>query len=118
MDAVAEATRDWPDGHVHIEHFVPPERPVDPDAKPYQVELTLSKKTIDVSPNASLLDALRQHDVYVDAACEGGICGACRVRWLDGLPVHHDRVLSDAERQREVIVCVSGCASSRLTLEL
>ncbi|WP_347557047.1 PDR/VanB family oxidoreductase [Robbsia sp. KACC 23696] len=118
MDAVVAATRDWPADHVHIEHFIPPERPVDADAKPYRVSLSLSKKTIDVLPNASLLEALRDHDVHVDAACEGGICGACRVRWLDGQPIHHDRVLSDAERQREVIVCVSGCASPTLVLEL
>ena len=118
MDAVVEATHDWPAGHVHIEHFVPPERPVDVDAKPYQVHLSISKKTIDVLPNASLLDALREHDIPVDAACEGGICGACRVRWSDGEPIHHDRVLRDAERQREVIVCVSGCASPSMVLEL
>ncbi|MDE1182166.1 PDR/VanB family oxidoreductase [Paraburkholderia sp.] len=118
MDAVADLTRDWPDGHVHIEHFVPPERPLDPDAKPYQVTLSVSNKSFDVLPNASLLDTLRQHDIEVDAACEGGICGACRVRWIDGQPVHHDRVLTDAEREREVIVCVSGCASARLVLAL
>lgn len=118
MQAVEALTREWPADHVHVEHFVPPARPVDPDAKPYRAELALSRQTIDVQPHESLLHALRAHGVEVDAACEGGICGACRVRWSGGEPVHHDRVLTDSQRAHEVIVCVSGCASERLVLEL
>jgi ferredoxin-NADP reductase len=118
MDAVLALTAHWPEGHAHVEHFVPPPRAVDPDAKPYQAVLSVSKKVVDVAPGASLLHALHEAGVEVDAACEGGICGACRVRWTDGQPLHHDRVLTDAEREREVIACVSGCASSRLVLEL
>ncbi|GGC51996.1 hypothetical protein GCM10011504_33050 [Siccirubricoccus deserti] len=54
----------------------------------------------------------------VEASCEGGICGACRVRWLEGPPLHRDRVLQPEERAEHVMVCVAGCAGPRLVLDL
>jgi len=54
----------------------------------------------------------------VEASCEGGICGACRVHWLEGPPLHRDRVLSPAEREHDLMACVAGCTGPRLVLDL
>jgi ferredoxin len=64
---------------------------------------------------APLLPAIRGLGAEVDASCEGG---ACRLRWLEGPPLRRDRVLSPAERQRDVMVCVAGCAGPRPVLDL
>ncbi|WP_370880598.1 2Fe-2S iron-sulfur cluster-binding protein [Variovorax paradoxus] len=54
----------------------------------------------------------------ISVSCAGGICGACRTRWIEGPPIHRDRALSPQERAHEGIVCVAECAGSRLVLDL
>jgi vanillate O-demethylase ferredoxin subunit len=65
-----------------------------------------------------LLPAIRALGAAVESSCEGGICGACRLHWLEGPPLHRDRILSPAERERDVMVCVAGCAGPRLVPDL
>jgi hypothetical protein len=38
--------------------------------------------------------------------------------WLEGHPLHRDRVLSPAERERSLMVCVAGSTEDRLVLDL
>lgn len=118
IEAFEGATAAWPDGHAHVEHFVPPPLSPDPTARPYRLVLARSGRGHDMPAGANLLAALRDLGATVDASCEGGICGACRVPWLEGPPLHRDRVLSPAERERDVMVCVAGCAGPRLVLDL
>ena len=106
----------WPQGQTHVEHFVP--LPTEHDGPRYAIVLARSGISGEVPAGGSALAALRALGVEVDASCEGGICGACRVRWLEGPPIHRDRVLSPAERERDVMVCVSGCAGPRLVVDL
>jgi vanillate O-demethylase ferredoxin subunit len=40
------------------------------------------------------------------------------VPWLEGPPLHRDRVLRPEERARDVMVCVAGCCGPRLVLDL
>ncbi len=49
---------------------------------------------MEVEPGGSMLAALWELGAKVDASCEGGICGACEVRWLEGEPIHRDRALA------------------------
>ncbi|TDM98647.1 oxidoreductase, partial [Lactobacillus crispatus] len=112
------AAQAWPDRRKHIERFVPPPLPVDPDARPYTLVLSRSGREIFVAAGQTILSALQQAEVDVPASCCGGICGSCKVGWLEGQPVHRDRVLSPAERERHLMVCVSGAASERLVLDL
>jgi vanillate O-demethylase ferredoxin subunit len=65
-----------------------------------------------------MLAALLDLGIDIPASCCGGICGACKVDWLEGSPVHRDRVLSPAERARSLMVCVAGSAAARLVLDL
>jgi vanillate O-demethylase ferredoxin subunit len=37
---------------------------------------------------------------------------------LEGQVLHHDRFLSPAEREHNLMACVAGCAGGRLVLDL
>lgn len=118
IDDFEQASRDWPDQRVHIERFVPPALPVDPDARPYTLALARSKIETRVESGQTMLAALLALGIDIPASCCGGICGACKVDWLEGRPVHRDRILSPAERARSLMVCVAGSADDRLVLDL
>ncbi|UGV27318.1 oxidoreductase [Rhodopseudomonas boonkerdii] len=113
-----QAACGWSAEHVHVERFVAPPLPVDPQARPYTLVLARSGRDIAVGAGESMLQALTTLGVDVPTSCCGGICGACRVGWLEGEPVHRDRALSPAERTRSLLVCVAGSASERLVLDL
>lgn len=118
IDDFERASRDWPDARVHIERFVPPLLPADPNVKPYTLALSRSKIETHVEPGQTMLAALLGLGIDIPASCCGGICGACKVDWLEGHPIHRDRVLSPAERARSLMVCVAGSAEDRLVLDL
>ena len=112
------ATAGWPAGSAHVELFVPPPLAPDPEARPFTLVLARSGREAALPAGAPLLPAIRALGGSVEASCEGGICGACRVRWLEGPPLHRDRVLSPAERERDLMACVAGCTGPRLVLDL
>ena len=118
IDGFLEATQHWPPAQVHVEHFVPPALEADERVGSYTLVLAKSKKQTEVPAGGSALDAIRGLGIEVDASCEGGICGACRVHWLEGPPVHRDLILSDAEREHDVMVCVCSAAGEKLVLDL
>jgi len=118
LDAFGAATRDWPLNQLHIERFVPPPLVFDPDARPYTLVLARAGKTLEVPAGQSMLSAIAECGVQVPTSCGGGICGACRVRVLEGHPLHHDRFLSPVEREHNLLACVAGCADGRLVLDL
>jgi vanillate O-demethylase ferredoxin subunit len=118
IDDFEQASRAWPDERVHIERFVPPPLPVDPDARPYTLVLSRSNREIAVAAGQTMLAALCEAGIDIPASCCGGICGSCKVDWREGQPLHRDRVLSPAERERSLMVCVAGSVGERLVLEL
>jgi ferredoxin-NADP reductase len=118
IDDFEQATRTWAIERVHVERFVAPPIPFDPGAKPYLLVLARSNHRIDVHPGQTMLSALQGFGIDIPASCCGGICGSCRVDWLEGEPLHRDRVLSAAERERSLMVCVAGSAKDRLVLDL
>jgi ferredoxin-NADP reductase len=118
IDDFEQASRDWPDARVHIERFVPPALPADPNVKPYTLALSRSKVETRVEPGQTMLAALLGLGIDIPSSCCGGICGACKVDWLEGHPIHRDRVLSPTERARSLMVCVAGSAVDRLVLDL
>jgi ferredoxin-NADP reductase len=118
IDAFEQATSTLPATRLHVEHFTAAKLASSADAMPYELVLAQSQKSIIVTPELGLRGALEELDADVAFSCESGICGACRTRWIDGQPVHRDRVLSQAERERELIACVAECRSKRLVLDL
>ena len=112
------ATEDWPADSVHVERFVAPALAADPDARPYTIALARSQAEIPVRAGQSMLAALQEFGIAVPTSCCGGICGACKVGWLEGRPVHRDRILLPYERERYLMICVAGSNSERLVLDL
>jgi tetrachlorobenzoquinone reductase len=107
--------------HAHIERFSAIDIAASADAKAsYTVELKKSGKILKITPDTSLHDQLIANKVPVPFSCEEGICGSCETRVLEGEVDHRDSVLSSSERSSNTVmmVCVSGCKSQRLVLDL
>lgn len=107
--------------NTHIERFAPIALPPSKGGRShYTVQLKRSGRCIQVSPDKSLLDTLREAGVEVDHSCCEGVCGSCETPVLAGVPEHRDAVLSPGERasNKVMMVCVSGSKSETLTLDL
>jgi vanillate O-demethylase ferredoxin subunit len=124
MNACADATRAWPSGTVHFEHF---KLPV--DAKPeaaapgsragtFVVRIHSTGAQVEVGPEQSIVDALHAAGVPVETSCCSGLCATCKVRYLAGTVDHRDYILSEAEHAEYLTVCVSRATSPVLELDL
>ena len=121
LDAFTAACTTLGYANHHIERFTAVEVAAADDARSsYRVVLSHSNKTIQVTPGSTLLSALRAAGLDPATSCEEGICGTCETRVLEGRPDHRDSVLSAAERlaNKSMMICVSGCKSESLVLEL
>ncbi len=117
MKAFLEAGEAWQPDQLQYEHFsgVVVDNALFPS---YSIELRRSDKTVWVEAGQSPLQALLEAGVDIDHACEGGICGACAVPWCEGKPLHRDKVLTEEERRHSVILCVAGCESKKMVLDI
>jgi ferredoxin-NADP reductase len=113
-----QAAADWPGDNVHIERFIAQPPSLDPNAKPYTLVLKRSRRELHVQSGQSMLAVLNVAGIDVPFSCCGGLCGACKIGWLEGRPVHRDRVLSAYERERYLMACVAGSDSETLVLDL
>ncbi|MBD1589803.1 PDR/VanB family oxidoreductase [Pseudomonas typographi] len=107
--------------HAHIERFAAAELPPAADAQAtYEVELKRSGSVLEVGPGLNLLDVLLEAGCDIEHSCREGVCGSCETRVIDGEVDHRDAVLTKAERaaNASMMVCVSGCKSRRLVLDL
>jgi ferredoxin-NADP reductase len=104
---------------VHVERFAARNAPAE-TTKPYRVELSRSRRMLDVTPGKTLLQTLLDAGIEVSHGCKQGVCGACKTRVLAGEPDHRDTVLDASERGSNAVmtVCVSGCKSESLVLDL
>jgi ferredoxin-NADP reductase len=118
LDAFEATTAAWPGARRHVERFNAPQAATNSSAAPFELVLAQTGRSIMVTPRLGLVGALEALDADVPISCAGGICGACRTRWIEGPPVHRDRVLKPEERSTEVIICVAGCMGPRLVLDL
>ncbi|MFC8900063.1 PDR/VanB family oxidoreductase [Streptomyces cinereoruber] len=85
---------------------------------PFEVELRRSGRTVAVAADQTLLDAVRAELPDVPYSCTQGFCGTCEQRVLAGEIDHRDELLTDAERDGSMLICVSRCAGKRLVLDL
>ncbi|MFE9118062.1 PDR/VanB family oxidoreductase [Streptomyces sp. NPDC007172] len=113
MDAVAAAL--GPDRTPHLERFAPGAAT---RGSGFEVELRRSGRTLAVPADRSLLSVLRAEVPGVSYSCEQGFCGTCQQRVLEGEADHRDELLTDAERDGSMLVCVSRCLGERLVLDL
>lgn len=104
----------------HVEYFSGVQEEDTINHHDYVVELAHSGLTLDVPAGSNLLDVIENAGVLVNTACRQGVCGACETAVLEGTPDHHDNVLSPRQKasNKMMMVCVSGCKSKKLVLDL
>ncbi|MDV6014595.1 PDR/VanB family oxidoreductase [Haloechinothrix sp. LS1_15] len=101
-------------GSLHFERFAPP--PI-VDGAPFEVELARSGRTVIVPADRSALEAIREVVPDVAYSCRQGHCGTCAVGLRAGTVDHRDSVLTEAERERTMMICVSR-SPDRVVLDL
>ncbi|GAB5094930.1 PDR/VanB family oxidoreductase [Caballeronia sp. LP006] len=123
MKACADAAGHWPTGTVHFEHFKAPERNLDDEAAndaldSFTVRIASTGQEIEVSKEESIADALALAGVPIETSCCAGLCGTCKVRYLEGEVEHNDCILGDDEKTEFLTACVSRATSRVLVLDL
>jgi ferredoxin-NADP reductase len=86
----------------------------------FEVELRRTGATVQVGADERMLDKLRAVCPDLMTSCEEGFCGTCETAVLEGVPEHHDQILSEKEREagKTMFVCVGRAKSARLVLDL
>ena len=101
----------------HVEHFAASRQS---SLGGFSISLRSSGQILPVPTGSSILDTLEAAGISVSSSCRDGVCGACEVGVIDGIPDHRDSVLSAQEREANdaIMVCCSGSSSDLLTLDL
>lgn len=120
MAACEKATQHWSEGTVHSEHFKPHERPASADvpAGSFEVKLARSGGSVLVAPEQTIVRALELVGHKIPTSCLSGLCGTCKVDYLEGEVDHQDYILSDEEKKYCITVCVSRAKGSFLVLDI
>ena len=71
----------------YFERFAPKEQGVPVLSGAFEVELSLSGRTVVVGPQESVLSAVEAAGVTVLSSCQEGTCGTCETPVLDGVVV-------------------------------
>ena len=75
-------------------------------------------RQIEVSATQSASDALEAAGVPVDIKCSDGLCGVCKCAVIAGDIEHRDHVLSQAQREGQMILCQSRAAAPDAVIKL
>ncbi|MFM9607164.1 PDR/VanB family oxidoreductase [Streptomyces niveiscabiei] len=120
LAAVETSCEKWPAGSLHLERFAPKQDATTGPRTTFEVELAQSGRTLKVSEDMTILQAVADAGVSVMTSCEEGICGTCETAVLSGEIDHRDSVLDDEERAAgdTMMICVSRAKSDRLVLDL
>lgn len=74
---------------------------------PFTVELKQSKRTLAVPEEKTLMQVIREAGLEVDSSCEAGNCGTCRVEVCSGQVEHRGSALSEEDKEKAMLSCVS-----------
>ena len=123
LSAAEQYCGHWPEGSLHIERFAakaPSAEPAAEALESFHVVCQRSGRTVEVSADTSILEALEDADIPIMSSCMEGICGTCEAAVLEGTPDHRDSMLTDAERASGdvILTCVSRSRSEKLVLDL
>jgi ferredoxin-NADP reductase len=120
LTAVEGICADWPAGALHVERFSPKEQGERVLSGDFEVELTLSGRTLTVPPDKSILEVVEEAGIPVLSSCQEGTCGTCETPVLAGEVDHRDSLLSPDEQAANdaMFICVSRAACPKLVLEL
>ncbi|WP_405915573.1 PDR/VanB family oxidoreductase [Streptomyces sp. NBC_00728] len=120
LTAVETACSHWPTYSLRTERFTAKALTEPVHRGPFEVELRRSGRTVTVTPDVTVLQAVRQAGADVLSSCEHGTCGTCLTPVVEGTPDHRDSVLAEHERAANdcMLPCVSRSRSARLVLDL
>lgn len=84
------------------------------------VELRKTGVTVEVDPDRTILETVREHLPQVISSCEEGFCGACETAVIEGIPDHRDDVLDPSEKaaNKTMMICIGRSCSEKLVLDL
>ena len=99
----------FPDDSRHLEYFSVPEQP-EYENFDFTFKLAKSGRVVQVPAGTIPSDALLAAGVSVDVKCADGLCGVCKCGVVSGEVQHRDFVLSNKERETQMIVCQSRAA--------
>lgn len=119
LAAFEDTTSTLPPERVHLEYFSA-KKQENTVATGFDVECRKSGKTVFVSPEISIADALMKAGINVPVSCCEGICGSCETAVLEGEVDHRDSVLTKSEQDSHklMMLCVSRSKSDRLVLDI
>lgn len=120
MQACAKASAHWPAGTVHFEHFKAPESapPAAAASGGFAIRIASTGAMIEVGADTSIAEALMGAGVQIETSCQSGLCGTCKVRYLEGEVDHRDCILDEGEHAQWLTACVSRAKSPLLVLDL
>ncbi|WP_447927134.1 cytochrome P450 [Vreelandella sp. EE27] len=122
MDMVEETALNvgWLPETIHLEYFAADQSVLEGPKGEFTVHLARSGIDVEVTAEQSIVDALADHDVYLDTSCEQGVCGTCIVNVMEGEVDHRDAYLSAQEQDAgdQMCPCVSRAKGKRLVLDL
>lgn len=120
LAAVQGACASWPPYALRTERFTSAVQTPPVRRTPFEVELRRTGRTVTVTPDESVLEAVRRAGADALSSCEQGTCGTCLTPVLEGQPDHRDSVLADHERAANdcMFLCVSRSCGDRLVLDL
>lgn len=117
LAAYRAACADHPPQNVHFEYFA---SEVQAATGGFDVVLAQSGRRIAVTTGETIIDALVAAGISTPHSCLQGVCGACEVRVISGVPDHRDMILDEAERasNRTMMICCSGSLTDELVIDL
>ncbi|MEN3225822.1 PDR/VanB family oxidoreductase [Mycolicibacterium porcinum] len=122
LAAVGDISSRYPQIELHVEKFAaaaqPPAERFGDGA--FEVELARSGRTVLVTPDKSVLEAVLEVAPETPFSCTGGFCGTCETKVLAGEVDHRDDLLTETERaaNTSMMICVSRSLSGKITLDL
>lgn len=120
LTAVEQRCTSWLPKSLHLERFAAGVGALPGDRHAFEVVLERSGMTLEIPPDRSIFEVVREAGVSVLGSCLEGTCGTCETGVVAGAIDHRDSVLSEEERVAGdiMMICVSRCRSQRLTLDL
>jgi ferredoxin-NADP reductase len=120
MELVRKCAAKHSPDHLHFESFNAASDLQSNEGHSFSVLLAREGKTIDISNDQTILDALETHGIVVPSVCREGVCGSCECTVLEGDIDHRDVILSAEEKAagQTMMICVSRAKGNRLVLDL
>lgn len=114
------ADKGWPDERVHFEYFAASVTQKSAADEGFEVQIASTGAVFFIPKDQTIAKALAEQGVDIPVSCEGGVCGTCLTRVLEGVPDHRDYFLTPEERARndQILPCCSRSKSARLVLDL